>query len=82
MERQLERDALAATIHSAGAGSWRTADGPVTQRHVQSGLAPFLHAAIGLGALSDEPDRRRLTLGDAGAELLARALRRRATAAG
>jgi len=82
VERQLERDALAATVHGAVAGSWRTADGPVTQRDVESALTPFLHAAIGLGALSDRPDRRRLSLGDVGAELLARALRRRAAALG
>jgi len=70
VERQLERGAVAATVHGAVGGSWRTADGPVTQRQVETALAPFLHAAIGLGALSDQPDRRRLTLGDAGAELL------------
>ncbi|MGH2945236.1 MAG: hypothetical protein ACRDPC_03050 [Solirubrobacteraceae bacterium] len=82
VERQLERDALAATVHAAVAGSWRTADGPVTERHVAAALAPFLHAAIGLGALSNRPDSRRLALGDVGAELLARALRRTATATG
>jgi len=81
VERQLEREGLAATVHGTVAGSWRTTDGPVTQRDVEAALAPFLHAAIGLGALSNRPDRRRLTLGDVGAELLARALRHRATAA-
>lgn len=81
-ERELDRDELAATVHGAVAGSWRTPDGPVTQRHVHATLAPFLHAVIGLGSLSDRPDWRRLSLTDVGAELLARCLRHRATAAG
>lgn len=81
VERELERDALAATVHAAVAGRWRTADGAVTERGVQASLAPFLHAAIGLGALSDRSDRRRLSLSDVGVELLARSLRRRATPA-
>lgn len=78
-EPGLDRDALSATVHAAVAG-WRTEDGPVSQRDVEFALTPFLHAAIGLGAVSDRPDRRRLTLSDAGAELLARALRYQATA--
>lgn len=80
-ERRVERAALAAIIHGAVAGNWRTADGPPTQDDVEVALTPFLHAAIGLGALSDRPDWRTLTLAEAGAELLARALRHCATAA-
>ena len=81
-ERQLERYALTAAVHGSLASSWRTADGPVTERDVEAALAPFLHTAIGLGPLSDRPDWRRLSLSDVGAELLARFLRHRATVAG
>ncbi len=81
VERGLDRDELAATVHGAVASSWRTPEGPVTQRDVEAALAPFLHAAIGLGPLSDRPDRR-LRLSDVGAELLARFLRHAATVAG
>lgn len=81
-ERELDRDALGATVHVAVADGWRTADGPASQRNVEAALVPFLHAAIGLGPLSDRPGRRCLTLSDVGEELLARALRCKATATG
>jgi hypothetical protein len=41
-------------------------------------LARFRHTMIGLGPLSDRPDREHLSLSDVGAELLARSLRQSA----
>jgi hypothetical protein len=83
-ERELDRDALMEAVHEAVAGAWRRGDGaPVTQPHVEGTMRPFLYGLLGLGPLSDDrPARRRLSLDDAGAELLARSLRHRATATG
>lgn len=83
-ERELDRDALSQAVHEAVAGAWRGGDGaPVTQPHVDGSMRPFLYGLLGLGPLSDgRPKRRRLSLDDVGAELLARSLRHRATATG
>jgi tetratricopeptide (TPR) repeat protein len=82
VERELDRDALVEAVHGAVAGAWRKGDGgPVTQPHVDGTMRPFLYGLVGLGPLSDGRPRR-LALSDIGAELLARSLRHRATAAG
>jgi hypothetical protein len=71
---ELGRAALVATVHPAVADAWRTEGQPVSQRDVERAVGPFLHAAIGLGALTEH-----LTPTADGAELLARALRHSAT---
>ena len=80
VEREVDRDALTATVHDAMRDDWRTEGGPLTERGVAGALAPFRYMMIGLGPLSDRPDRERLSLSDVGAELLARALRQSAMA--
>lgn len=88
-ERELDRASLVGAVHSAVAGGWRRGDGSlVSERHVAATMNPFLWVLLGLGPLSDDRQRGRLppgsrwrlALSDAGAELLARALRHRATA--
>lgn len=80
VERELDREALTATVHDAVSEDWRSEGGPLTEYGVAGALAPFRHTMIGLGPLSDRPDRERLSLSDAGAELLARSLRQSAVA--
>lgn len=81
VERKLTRAALAATVHDAVHEDWRAEGGPLEARGVERALAPFRHTMLALGALSDQPDREHLSLRDAGAVLLARALRRSAMSA-
>lgn len=50
----------------------------MTEYGVAGVLARFRHTMIGLGPLSDRPDREHLSLSDVGAELLARSLRQSA----
>lgn len=81
VERESTHEALAAAVHGAVGGSWRTEEGPVTEHEVSAAAGSFLATAIAMGALSEVEDRRALSLSDPGAELLARALRHAATAA-
>lgn len=83
VDRELDRDALGEAVHGAVTGTWRTGEGtPVTQPDVERTMRPFLLGLVALGPLSeDRPGRRRLSLSDVGAALLARALRHRATTA-
>jgi hypothetical protein len=81
VERKLARTALAEAVHDAVREDWRTEGGPLEERGVERALAPFRHTMLALGALSDQPDRERLSLRDAGAALLAQALRRSAVSA-
>ena len=78
VKRKLTRDALAETVHDALHEDWRAEGGPLEERDVERALAPFRHTMLALGALSDQPDRECLSLRDAGAVLLAQALRRSA----
>jgi hypothetical protein len=76
IERKLDVDSLVATVHDAAVEDWRSAAGtPIGERDVRRTLWPLRHALLGLGVLSEQPDPSRLSLSDAGAELLARALR-------
>jgi hypothetical protein len=79
-ERELGREELSAVVHDAVHEDWRTEDGPLDEHAVGRSLAPFRHTMIALGPLSDRPNRDRLSLNDAGAELLARSLRCAASA--
>lgn len=78
VERKLGRDALVEAVHDAVREDWRTEGGPLEERGVERSLAPFRHTVLALGALSDQPERECLSLLDAGAALLAQALRRSA----
>jgi tetratricopeptide (TPR) repeat protein len=80
VERGLTRDALASTVHDALREDWQTEGGPLEERGVEHGLAPFRNTMLALGALSDQPKRERLSLSDAGAELFACSLRCAASA--
>lgn len=75
VKRELTRDTLAETVHDAVREDWRTEGGPLEKRGVERALTPFRHTMLALGALSDQPDRERLSLRDAGAALLAHSLR-------
>jgi hypothetical protein len=80
VEREVSRDELATTLHGAVARLWRGDDGPVDVQAVDRALSPFLDAVTSTGALSIGSGWR-LSLADAGAELLARSLTHVATAA-
>lgn len=80
VEREMSRDSLATTLHGAVAQLWRGDGGPVDVRAVDRALSPFLDAVTSTGAMSVGSDWR-LSLADAGADLLARSLAHAATTA-
>lgn len=81
-ERERDHGALGEAVHEAVAGACRRGDGaPIDQPHVEGTMRPSCTGYSASARSDDRPKRQRLVLGDAGAELIARALRPRTTAA-